>query len=191
MTNANEIVTRFDLFTRADEDGEREVVRLFNKRRLVLEIDLDDVAREEWEDALKAKLPMTPGEVLDFLGEEGGEEDEDEEGAGGSIVPQKYRILYGAEQNCGDEMAIALTSFVTDGEGELILENLVAVAVANDIDDRLQKWIGKGLNGGLLRMNTGNVLRGKMRRGDAVAVGTKIWEAREVEKKPRKRNKAA
>lgn len=192
MTITNEIVTRFDIFTRIDEEnGDREVVRLFNKRRLVLEIDLDDVVREEWEDDLKAKLPLAPGEVLDFLGEEAEEEEEDEEGAGGSIVPQKYRILYGAEQNCGDEMAIALTAYVTDGEGDLILENLVEVAAMNQIADRLARWVNKGLNGGLLRMNTGNVLRGKMRRGEAVAVGTKIWEAREVEKKPRKRNKAA
>ena len=190
----NEMITRFDIFTRADEEmGDREVVRLFAKRKLICEIDLEDVVREEWEEELRAKLPMAPGDVLDWLGKEGTDEEEDEgeEGTGGSIVPQKYREIYGAAQNCGDEMALALTAYVTDAEGELILENLREVAAANDIDDRLAKWEYKGLNGGLLRMNTGNVLRGKLRRGEQVAVGTKMWAAREVEKKLRKRTKAA
>lgn len=190
---ANEMITRFDIFTRADEElGDREVVRLFAKRKLICEIDLDDVAREDWEEELRGKLPMTPGAVLDWLGEEENEEDEDEEGAaGGSIVPQKYREIYGAAQNCGDAMALALTNFVTNADGDLILENLTQVAIDNDIEYRLAKWVNKGLNGGLLRMNTGNVLRGKLRRGEAVAVGTQMWEAREVEKKPRKRTKKA
>jgi len=180
-------ITRFDIFTRADEDGEREVVRLFNKRKLITEIDLEDVAREEWEDDLRALLPMACEAVLEWLGEEASDEEE-EEGAGGSIVPQKYREIYGAAQNCGDAMALALTGYVTDAEGDLIIENLREVAAANDIDDRLAKWEGKGLNGGLLRMNTGNVLRGKLRRGEEVAVGDQIWQAREVEKKVRKRS---
>lgn len=191
MTNTTTI-TRFDIFTRIDEEmGDREVVRFFAKRKLITEIDLDDVVREEWEEDLRAKLPMEAGDILDWLGEEGGDEEEEEESEGGSIVPQKYREIYGAAQNCGDEMALALTAYVTDVEGELILENLREVAAANDIDDRLAKWEYKGLNGGLLRMNTGNVLRGKLRRGEQVAVGTKMWAAREVEKKPRKRSKTA
>lgn len=191
MTNATTI-TRFDIFTRIDEEmGDREVVRFFAKRKLITEIDLDDVVREEWEEDLRAKLPMEAGDILDWLGEESGNEEEEEESEGGSIVPQKYREIYGAAQNCGDEMALALTAYVTDVEGELILENLREVAAANDIDDRLAKWEYKGLNGGLLRMNTGNVLRGKLRRGEQVAVGTKMWAAREVEKKPRKRSKTA
>lgn len=191
MTNTTTI-TRFDIFTRIDEEmGDREVVRFFAKRKLITEIDLDDVVREEWEEDLRAKLPMEAGDILDWLGEEGSDEEEEEESEGGSIVPQKYREIYGAAQNCGDEMALALTAYVTDVEGELILENLREVAAANDIDDRLAKWEYKGLNGGLLRMNTGNVLRGKLRRGEQVAVGTKMWAAREVEKKPRKRSKTA
>ena len=186
---ANEMITRFDIFTRAnDEDGDREVVRLFAKRKLICEINLEDVAKEDWEDALRAMLPMDAGAILDWLGEEDGYEDEDGEGEGtGSIVPQKYREIYGAAQNCGDEMALALTAYVTDAEGDLIRENLREVAAANDIEDKLAKWEYKGLNGGLLRMNTGNVLRGKLRRGEQVAVGTQMWEAREVEKKSRKK----
>lgn len=184
----NEMITRFDIFERNDEEmGEREVVRLFCKRRLITEIDAEDVTREDWEGALRAKLPMEVGAVLDWLGEEDADEDEDEEREGGSIVPAKYRELYGAEQNCGDEMALALTAFVTDAEGLLIRENLRDVANKNDITERLAKWEDRGLNGGLLRMNTSNVLRGKLRRGEEVAVGTMFWGAREVEKKPRKR----
>lgn len=192
MTNA--VVTRFNTFTRADEDGEREVIRFFNKRTLVGEFDIDDIARDDWEEALPnfiantkggdpRKTPVDLTAVMDFLGEEASDE-EDEEADGGSIVPTKYRILYGAQQNCGDEMAQTLTAYVTleratkkNPDGGLDRAKLREVASDNGIADKLAKWEDRGLNGGLLRMNTSNVLRGMLRRGEQVKVGPTLWEA--------------
>lgn len=206
MTNA--VVTRFNTTTRNDEDGEREVVRFFNKRVLVGEFDIDDIQREDWEETLpefiantKAgdprKTPVDLTAVMDFLGEEAS--DEDEEGdEGGSIVPTKYRILYGSAQNCGDDMAIALTAYVTleratkkNPDGGLDRAKLREVAKANGIEAKLAKWEDRGLNGGLLRMNTSNVLRGMIRNGAEVRVGQQVWKANpklaeaKAEKKPR------
>jgi hypothetical protein len=183
-------ISRFDIFNRVDEDGEREVIRLFSKRVLAVEIDLDDVVRENWEEDLPEFLKSGErlgGEVLDFLGEEGDEDEGDEEGeGGGSVVPAKYRLIYGAAQNCGDEIALALSDYCRDEEDGLDREKLAEVASANGIADRLDKWINRSLNGGLLRMNVSNVLRGMNRRGEQVVIGSMVWEAREVPKKPRK-----
>jgi len=191
MTNA--VVTRFNTTTRNDEDGEREVVRFFNKRVLVGEFDIDDIQREDWEETLpefiantKAgdprKTPVDLTAVMDFLGEEASEEDEEVDG--GSIVPVKYRILYGAAQNCGDDMAQTLTAYVTleratkkNPDGGLDRAKLREVAADNGIADKLAKWEDRGLNGGLLRMNVSNVLRGMLRRGEQVKVGSTVWEA--------------
>lgn len=191
MTNA--VVTRFNTTTRNDEDGEREVVRFFNKRVLVGEFDIDDIQREDWEETLpefiantKAgdprKTPVDLTAVMDFLGE--GASEEDEEVDGGSIVPVKYRILYGAAQNCGDDMAQTLTAYVTleratkkNPDGGLDRAKLREVAADNGIADKLAKWEDRGLNGGLLRMNVSNVLRGMLRRGEQVKVGSTVWEA--------------
>lgn len=207
MTTEN-TVTRFDVFTRAANEiegtEEREVIRLFNKRKLVGEFDLEDVVNEDWETGLTEMLQdgtssdgrnhyPTLEEVVDFLGEE--PEDEDgEESEGGSVVPNKYRILYGSAQNCGDEMAIALTAYVTleratkkNPDGGLDRAKLREVAAANGISDRLANWEARGLNGGLLRMNTSNVLRGMIRHGAEVRVGNKVWQAKDVEPKKSRR----
>lgn len=194
MTN----VTRFDTFTRAANEAEgleeREVIRFFDKRKLVGEFDMDDILREGWEEELPGfiantkdgkarKVPVLLTAVMDFLGEEASDEDEEDED-GGSIVPEKYRVLYGAAQNCGDEMALELTAYVTlsraskkNPDGGLDLIRLREVAAANGISDALAKWEGRGLNGGLLRMNVSNVLRGMLRRGEQVSVGQRTWEA--------------
>lgn len=203
MTKTNEIpapaaiVTRFDVFQR--EEG--EVVRLFAKRKLLTEVDLADVEEargEEWEADLREFIeakPRTPEQVLDFLSEEvNAEADEDEEEGGrGSVVPGKYRQLYGAAQNCGDEIALALTAFVTlprankkDTDGGLDRARLRAVAEVNGIGDKLAGWEDRGLNGGLLRMNTSNVLRGMNRRGEAVKIGELEWPADPAKMEARK-----
>lgn len=210
-----QIVTRIDLFARAANDAEgtdeREVVRFFEKRKLITEIDLSDVTRfgEDPESdfdmevaiAFLAETPRTAADMIDWLTEEVADEDETEEGEeleegddeGGSIVPVKYRIKYGAPQNCGDEIALALTAFVTlpratrdDKDGGLDRAKLRAVAEVNHIGDRLAGWEDRGLNGGLLRMNTSNILRGMWRRGEEVAIGEQVWPAREVPKRERK-----
>lgn len=204
MTKTNEIpapaatVTRFDIFER--EEG--EVVRLFAKRKLLTEVDLEDVvdARgEEWEGDLAefiAAKERTPEQVLDFLSEEvnaEADDEEEEEGGRGSVVPGKYRQLYGAAQNCGDEIALALTAFVTlprankkDTDGGLDRARLRAVAEVNGIGDKLAGWEDRGLNGGLLRMNTSNVLRGMNRRGEAVKIGELEWPADPAKMEERK-----
>lgn len=206
------IVTRFDLFDRkADEDqgtDERRVLRLFEKRKLVGEFDLEDVTRygegdfdaddlKTWlttgKDGKPLKIGRTVEQAMDYLGAEPGDGEDDGEERGGSIVPTKYRIIYGADQNCGDEIAKALTAFVTqprtsrkDTDGGLDRAKLRGVAETNGIGDKLAEWEDRDLNGGLLRMNTSNVLRGRWRRGEEVVIGDQRWPAREVEKKARK-----
>lgn len=203
-------VTRFDTTTRAANEAEgleeREVVRLFEKRKLIGEVDLDDVLEvrgDDWAAELTEFLTTTSDliSVLDFLqteADEEGDEEEEEEREPGSIVPEKYRILYGSEQNCGDAIAVALSAFVTlprankkNPDGGLDRSKLRAVAEVNGIADKLAIWEDRGLNGGLLRMNTSNVLRGMHRRGEEVTIGNETWAAREVEKKVRTRSKKA
>lgn len=200
-------VTRYNTYTRpaSEEEGldEREVVRLFEKRKLVGEFEIDDIAREDWEEGLSEMIKAgessdgrnhypTLEEVMDFLSSDA-EDDEEEEREPGSIVPEKYRIIYGSAQNCGDEIALALTAFVTtertskkNPDGGLDRAKLRGVAEENGIGDRLAQWEDNGLNGGLLRMNTSNVLRGMNRRGERVVIGAEVWEAREVAPKAKK-----
>ncbi len=188
-------VTRFDV--RENEDGDE--IRLFHKRVLLFRFGVDDIALEDWEDKLTAFIAEKPRTSLDcenFLSSEEGEFDEDGEEEGGDIIPRKYREKYGAAQNCGDQIALVLTGYVTlpratktNIDGGLDRDRLREVATANGIAGLLQKWEDKGLNGGLLRMNVSNVLRGMDRRGERVEIGSEVWEAREVEKKPRTRSK--
>lgn len=200
-------VTRFNVFARpaTEDEDDREVVRLFEKRKLVGEFDTADIQLEDWEDKFTAflnkdakgndlKAPRTLAAAMDFLSKDADEDEGDGE-APGSIVPEKYRILYGSDQNCGDAIALALTAFVTlprsnpkNPDGGLDRAKLRAVAEVNGIGDKLARWEDNGLNGGLLRMNTSNVLRGMNRRGEQVVIGLQTWEAREVEKKARKRS---
>lgn len=192
-TTTNKFVTRFDIFARNDEDGERTVVRLFEKRKLVGEFDFDDIARNDWEDDFQELINscntgrslLTLEEAVDWLSAEVDEDGEvEEEGEGGSIVPEHYRILYGAAQRCGDEISEVLTAYVTTGrankndpDGGLDRAKLYEVAETNNIGHKLAGWEDHGLNGGLLRMNTSNVLRGMVRRGELVTIGSEVWPA--------------
>ena len=81
----------------------------------------------------------------------------------GDVVPAKYKAKYGATQNCGDTVAAHLT-----GESVDFLHD---VAEANGID--FARW--SHCNRGQLTMNLGNVLRGKIKRGEYVIVGTTEW----------------
>lgn len=85
-----------------------------------------------------------------------------------SIVPDEYRYKYGADQNCGDDVALRLTAKVTDPKTGVNLEACREVAGANGIEDRFDAWLARDLNPGMVRMNLGNVLRGKVRRGEEV-----------------------
>lgn len=96
----------------------------------------------------------------------------------GSVIPDEYRYSYGEDQNNGDAMALALKEFCGGGLNEpLDLTKLEAVVAANKLEERFDVWMVKGLNPGMLRMNTGNVLRGKLRKGEVVQIGQKVWNA--------------
>lgn len=184
-TQNNQTVTRFDV--RDPADGEGTEVRFFHKRTKLASFGEDEVAREDWQEALAAFIaakPRTVDQCQSFLLEEGDEDGEDEEAEGGSIVPEKYRRKYGASQRCGDDVAEVLSAYVTleratkkNPDGGLDKAKLRGVAELNGIGDKLAVWEDKGLNGGLLRMNTSNVLRGMVRRGERVEIGTEVWEA--------------
>lgn len=188
------IVTRVKV--RETEDG--AVVGLFHKRSKLFEFDAEDASREGWEDEIDAFLiakPRTDKDVEAFLTTEAGDDEEEEgEGEGGSIVPNKYRLKYGVTQRCGDDVAETLSGYVTlpragkkDIDGGLDRARLREVANANGLGAKLDDYEARELNGGLLRMNISNILRGMVRRGEKVVIGSKTWAAREVEKAPRKR----
>lgn len=192
------VVTRVD--TRETEDGNE--VRLFHKRKLLHRFGEDDVAEGKLDEveAFLAAKPRSVNEVEDFLITEAGEEEEPEEG-GGSIVPEKYRVKYGVTQRCGDEIAETLSAYVTEArtkkngskdiDGGLNREKLREVANANGLSAKLDGYEDRGLNGGLLRMNISNILRGMNRRGERVVIGKTEFPAREVEKPKRQRAKKA
>jgi len=92
---------------------------------------------------------------------------ENAEARRGSVIPDTYRHQYGVEQSCNDDVAKRLTAKVTGADG-VDLEACREVAAANGIEDRLDGWLTKELNPGMIRMNLGNVLRGKQRRGEEV-----------------------
>lgn len=85
----------------------------------------------------------------------------------GSVVPDEYRYRYGAEQNCGDEVAKRLTAEVTGTDG-VDLDRAREIAALNGVEDRFDGWMSKGLNPGMVRMNLGNVLRGLARKEQEV-----------------------
>lgn len=116
---------------------------------------------------------------------DGSEEADDEEPEGGNIVPLKYRQKYGTPQHCGDQVALVFKDFVTVTVqvGEKAVEQcsetaLVEVCDSNGVD--YHKW-DHLKNIGMKRMNLGNILRGKIKRGERVQIGETIWEAREKE----------
>lgn len=95
----------------------------------------------------------------------------------GNVVPEQYRKEYGKEQNCGDELARVFREFTTDSEGKCSLDKLDIVASQNGLD--IARW--SHLNIGMQRMSLGNVLRGRLKRGERVEVGQAVWEATETE----------
>lgn len=180
------LVTRFDV--RESEDGNE--VRLFAGRKIVHRFGEDDCAEGKLDELpafladLAAREVAATVEVVEaFL--TGEDEDEGEDEAPGSVVPEEYRKRYGAEQNCGDDVAVELSAFVAcrevgeDGKEREGMDRskLRGVAEANGCGDKLAAWEDRGSNGGLLRMSVSNILRGMVRRGERVEIGEKVWEA--------------
>lgn len=80
-----------------------------------------------------------------------------------SVVPDSYKTRYRqetGEDNCGDDVAEVL-------KGHDVYE----VMGQNGIP--LDRWAGR--NPGMVRMNLGNVLRGRIKRGEYVVVGSFVW----------------
>lgn len=177
------VVTRFDI--RETEDGDE--LRLFHKRTKVGAMgteDLDGDALEGLAEWLAANPEANSLQVEAYLTGEDGDEDE-EASEGGSIVPEEYRKRYGAEQHCGDDVAVVLKAYTasveTNEKGKAVegldLSKLAAVCETNGIGDKLAGWQDANLNNGQLRMGAGNVLRGMLRRGEQVTIGEKVWPA--------------
>lgn len=109
---------------------------------------------------------------------EGDEEDEgDEEAVSGSIVKGKYKAKYAENEGIlkgsnGDDMAEALKTF-TDSDGDMNLDALRRVARDNKVEFGKYEHMK---NNGQKRMIIGNILRGMIRRGVDVKVGTRTFK---------------
>lgn len=90
-----------------------------------------------------------------------------------SIVPLKFKAKYAsANGTCGDDMALELKAATTrlnaDKREELDVDALWAIAAQNKLD--VSKYVN--LNNGQKRMNVGNKLRGLLKAGHDVVIGT-------------------
>lgn len=90
-----------------------------------------------------------------------------------SIVPNAYKEQYAKNGGtCGDELASALSEMVVI-DGKTSADKLRKIASENGID--FARW--EHLNIGQQRMNLSNVLRGKLKKGEAVRVGKQNFQA--------------
>lgn len=94
-----------------------------------------------------------------------------------SIVPKSFKDKYAKHGGtCGDDMALELKAATTTQNADkrdcLDLEALRAIASQNGLDGVLDGYIAKALNNGQLRMNIGNKLRGLLKAGTDVTIGT-------------------
>jgi len=120
--------------------------------------------------SIKEKRPAKSRDQED-ANEDGDEEEEGGDGeetpaAAGSIVKPKYRKEYGTERHNHDELAVAISEFLRDDKGNLIVANLEALAKENDVE--IRPW--EDLNNGQRSMNLRNVLRARWRKGENVVV---------------------
>tara|TARA_Y100000401_G_C8312069_1_gene220328 strand:+ start:901 stop:1224 length:324 start_codon:yes stop_codon:yes gene_type:complete len=84
------------------------------------------------------------------------------------IIEKQFFDKYGRSGSCGDQIAELLSEYLRDEHtGKTNQKRLQQVADDNNID--LVRW--GHLNMGHLRMNLGNVLRGKVRSGVDVHIG--------------------
>lgn len=126
------------------------------------------------------------GDADDEEGEPEGDADaegEEEEPEPGTIVKPKYKRAYAEfDDTCGDAFADALSTAGRKSEdGSLDLDACRQIAADNGLADRWVEW-SAALNPGQRRMCLGNVLRGKVRRGEAVTIGkTTFTPARDAE----------
>ena len=90
------------------------------------------------------------------------------------IMDDGYRQTYRANNDsCGDDIASTLTEATVNGEGKVSIPNLYAIAADNDIDPAKYEH----LNNGMQRMNIGNRLRGRLRKGLDVTIDGTTFKA--------------
>lgn len=99
-----------------------------------------------------------------------------------SIVPMKFKARYAKHGGtCGDDMATELKAATTtlnaDKRESLDVDALWAIAAANGVD--VERYLN--LNNGQKRMNVGNKLRGLLKAGTNVTIGTRTFDAAEFE----------
>lgn len=174
-------------------DADKQTAKLFDGRKKITE--LAEVTDQEFE-ALELRFedvndedlrdpevePSAEDWLQENLDEIRDQEQEDEQELRSMRVPEKYRQKYGPEQHCGDDIATTLRDYchVLDNPPEgskrkpkpvVSRAALLTVCQDNDIDP--SNW--EHLNNGQFRMNLGNVLRGRHRRGEAVKIGDRTW----------------
>ena len=87
----------------------------------------------------------------------------------GNILNAKKKKEYASKGgNCGDGVALAFGKLEDSEEGFKALKD---VAEANEVD--ISRWVH--CNFGQKKMNLGNVLRGKIKRGEYVIINTTEW----------------
>lgn len=98
-------------------------------------------------------------------------EDGDDAHDGGGVVPNKYKEKYGSDQNCGDDIALALTAHVKSqdekGKSRVDFKALAKVQKDHSIDGSRYEH----LNPGMQVMNTSNRLRGLYNKGGTIKIG--------------------
>lgn len=177
MTNTNQ--TTADVVI-SKIDARKGEIRLFAGRSVVARIAAETLSIATLEAVVKSLAARLPASQMSI--EEAAVDAIELAGQiRGSIVPMDYRLRYGADQNCGDAMAAALTAAVTtttpEGKPAVDLEACRRIAGDNGIEDKFDRWIAKDLNNGQVRMNLGNVLRGKVRRDEPVTIGGQTFQA--------------
>ena len=91
-----------------------------------------------------------------------------------SIVPTAYKTKYAlTNDTCGDALAFAIKDLVNPTGKRVEIETLEALMATNGIDT--DRW--SHLNNGQRVMNTSNVLRAKVKRGERVVVGDDSYGA--------------
>jgi len=83
-------------------------------------------------------------------------------------MTKQFMEKYGRSGTCSDDIATALSTYLTDNEtGKTDPDKVQNVAEVNNVP--VSNW--SHLNAGQRRMLLGNVLRGKLRRGGIVRIG--------------------
>lgn len=149
-----------------------------------------------------AKAPKKPKKAAKKRksddGDEGDDEGEEAEGKG-SVVKAKYKKKYHPTHDTnGDEFTEAFRTATLedpdDAKSSIDVNKLAHVARENGLS--IKQWLhlkrkDGGLNVGMIRMNLGNVLRGRYRNGTDVVIGEQTLKGLPQKEKPAKVKKAA